>query len=687
MDTSRKFSLSFVSVLFVVALLGVWGLVAPGDAVAQRGSESSSAESSAESSTESSSSAESSGSSGSNEATVDSKAALVLDASWSMAEEDVDGGSRMDAAKQASHDLVNSLPEQANLGLLAYGMRESNAPDNREKGCRDIETLVPVGKLDKDELNSKIDEMTPKGYTPIGNSLKAAAEELGDSGERTIILVSDGIDTCAPPPVCEVAKELAGDGFDLTIHTVGFKTDEEARKELECVAEAGGGEFMEADDAGSLAESLKFLAQRDAETYQTAGTEFEYSDTPEDAKWLGEGRYHTNIDVSVKENPQDEVKKRYFNLAIPEGHDAIVTTTLIADRSASGRARSSDIHIGSSHLENSNGSCHSASASKGGVGMTYGSAYLPPEASVRVIDTEEGGDDCDPDHWTVGDEIYFLQDKVQGDGASDMNVDVEVEVNFEPMPDDAEIAKYPEPEDGEKGEEDAKLDFNGAQDIKGGGSFSSAQEVKPGAYKDAIVPGEYRFYKIPVEYGQRPVVSLRTGKSARGAADDLNALLYSPLKEKAGDATLIFYDDKEVEGSIAGDVVNYRNREVVMGNRSNTNAGYYYVGVAMEQGAKDDVMGVEQPFEIAFDALGEKTDGPEWRPTDENGPEPSDTPPDTGGKKDGGEEKSDESDTQAQDESDDGGLGAKGILMLGLGIGIVVLLAALAGIVALLRRR
>ena len=208
-----------------------------------------------------------------------------------MAEQDVDGGSRMDAAKQASHDLVNSLPEQANIGLLAYGMRESNAPDNRDAGCRDIETLVPVGKLDKDELNSKIDEMTPKGYTPIGNSLKAAAEELGDSGERTIILVSDGIDTCAPPPVCEVAKELAGDGFDLTIHTVGFKTDEEARKELECVAEAGGGEFMEADDAGSLAESLKFLAQRDAETYQTAGTEFEYSDTPEDAKWLGEGRY------------------------------------------------------------------------------------------------------------------------------------------------------------------------------------------------------------------------------------------------------------------------------------------------------------------------------------------------------------------------------------------------------------
>ena len=106
----------------------------------------------------------------------------------------------------------------------------------------------------------------------------------------------------------------------------------------------------------------------------------------------------------------------------------------------------------------------------------------------------------------------------------------------------------------------------------------------------------------------------------------------------------------------------------------------------MPQGYEDDVMGVEQPFEIAFDAVGAETDGPKWRPTDKDGPEPSDTPPDTGEKKDG-DEKSDDTDTQAQDESDDGGLDAKGILMLGLGIGIVVLLAVLAGIIALLRRR
>ena len=189
------------------------------------------------------------------EGSVDAKAALILDASFSMVEEDADGP-RIDAAKKATHELIDSLPDTANIGLLTYGAQESNAPDNREKGCRDIQTLVPVGSLDRQEFGAAIDGLTPKGYTPMGNALRKAAGELGNEGERSIILVSDGIDSCAPPEVCDVAKELAGQGVDLAIHTVGFKADEEARAELECIAEAGGGQFLEAADAGSLAESL-----------------------------------------------------------------------------------------------------------------------------------------------------------------------------------------------------------------------------------------------------------------------------------------------------------------------------------------------------------------------------------------------------------------------------------------------
>mgnify|MGYP002722950171 FL=1 len=259
---------------------------------------------------------------------ADAKAALILDASFSMLEEDADGP-RIDAAKKATNELVDSLPDTAKMGLLTYGAQESNAPDNRERGCKDIQRLVPVDTLDKAKFKSAIDGLTPKGYTPMGNALRKAADELGNDGERSIILVSDGIDTCAPPEVCDVAKELAGQGVDLTIHTVGFKADEDARAELECIAEAGGGQFLEAADSTSLAESLKFLSQRSVTKYQTAGTHFEFSDTPEDAKWLGEGQYQTTV-------KPDRTSKtdRYFRFSVPPRHHGRVVFTPIVQGNA-----------------------------------------------------------------------------------------------------------------------------------------------------------------------------------------------------------------------------------------------------------------------------------------------------------------------------------------------------------------
>ncbi|MEX3515789.1 MULTISPECIES: hypothetical protein [unclassified Corynebacterium] len=170
------------------------------------------------------------------------------------------------------------------MGLVAYGANETDAPENHEAGCQDIETLSPVGKLDRDKFSKGIGDLTPTGYTPMGNALRHAADELPDDGERSIILVSDGIDTCAPPEVCTVAKELADDGVGLAIHTVGFKVDDEAREELECISEATGGEYRQADDADKLAEDLKFLSQRAVTTHKAAGTEFEFADTIEDAK-------------------------------------------------------------------------------------------------------------------------------------------------------------------------------------------------------------------------------------------------------------------------------------------------------------------------------------------------------------------------------------------------------------------
>ena len=75
-----------------------------------------------------------------------SKVALVMDASFSMADPESEGGpSKMQVAKDATNQLVDKLPDSALVGAVAYGSKESNAPDNTERGCQDISVLSPVG--------------------------------------------------------------------------------------------------------------------------------------------------------------------------------------------------------------------------------------------------------------------------------------------------------------------------------------------------------------------------------------------------------------------------------------------------------------------------------------------------------------------------------------------------------------
>src|SRR5699024_8464450 len=95
-------------------------------------------------------------------------------------------------------------------GIRADGTQVDDAPENHAPGCEDIRTLAPVGAVDKDRLRGEIDGLEARGYTPIGNALRAAADDLSaDAAERSIVLVSDGIDTCAPPPACRGAEALA----------------------------------------------------------------------------------------------------------------------------------------------------------------------------------------------------------------------------------------------------------------------------------------------------------------------------------------------------------------------------------------------------------------------------------------------------------------------------------------------
>jgi Mg-chelatase subunit ChlD len=179
---------------------------------------------------------------------------LVLDASGSMWGQ-IGGRAKIEIARDAVTQMLETWPNAQRLGLMAYG--------HRSKGeCSDIEVLRAPATLDKAVFKRVVDALQPKGMTPISASVRMAAEQLKFSEQKaTVILVSDGEETCNADP-CAVGKELEKLGVDFTAHVIGFDIAKgsKAEQQLQCLASSTGGRYLDARDAGSLSNALRTVA-------------------------------------------------------------------------------------------------------------------------------------------------------------------------------------------------------------------------------------------------------------------------------------------------------------------------------------------------------------------------------------------------------------------------------------------
>lgn len=174
---------------------------------------------------------------------------LVLDASGSMWGR-VGNQTKIEVARETIRSLLKDWRPQDQLGLVTYGHR-------RKGDCGDIEVLRQVGPVDADALMAQVNGISPKGMTPMTASVKMAAEQLKSTeGLTSVILVSDGVETCKADP-CSVAAELKKADVKLVVHTVGFDIqDRQAAKQLECMAAATGGLALSAGNAGELSKAI-----------------------------------------------------------------------------------------------------------------------------------------------------------------------------------------------------------------------------------------------------------------------------------------------------------------------------------------------------------------------------------------------------------------------------------------------
>ena len=184
---------------------------------------------------------------------------IVLDASGSMRGA-AGGASKMEAARQAVRTTVEAIDPGSLVALRLYGHRLPSEP--KDPSCEDSELVIPFAPIDKQRFIAAVEAARPLGQTPLAYSLERAAADFGDLGDEAaaVILVSDGEESCGGDPAA-VACAFAERGLELTIHTVGFDVDQAARQQLQAVATCTGGQYLDAKDAGELAESLQRLTR------------------------------------------------------------------------------------------------------------------------------------------------------------------------------------------------------------------------------------------------------------------------------------------------------------------------------------------------------------------------------------------------------------------------------------------
>ncbi len=176
---------------------------------------------------------------------------LVMDGSGSMWGQ-IDGVNKIVIARDVIGTLLADFPPDQELGLTVYGHR-------RKGDCSDIETVVAPGLGTAGSIAAAVNAINPKGKTPLSAAVIAAAEALRYGEEKaTVILVSDGIETCDLDP-CAVGRKLEQTGVDFTAHVIGFdlESEPEALAQLQCLAEETGGIFRSAADAGELSDALR----------------------------------------------------------------------------------------------------------------------------------------------------------------------------------------------------------------------------------------------------------------------------------------------------------------------------------------------------------------------------------------------------------------------------------------------
>ncbi|MER7461817.1 hypothetical protein [Streptomyces sp. NPDC097981] len=154
----------------------------------------------------------------------------------------------------------------------------------------------------------------------------------------------------------------------------------------------------------------------------------------------------------------------------------------------------------------------------------------------------------------------------------------------------------------------------------GGTGFNDARALGSGVWRDDLKPGQTRFYRVPLDWGQQlglgaEIANARMTKSSGYASAGLRVTLYSPFRAEMADKD-ISYDGKQAGFTLPKTApVTYENRFAAdTGVRQARVAGWYYIAVTLGgkvAGFTEDAAAV--PLTLRLDVTGKAARVPVYK--------------------------------------------------------------------------
>ncbi len=185
---------------------------------------------------------------------------FLLDASGSMNEE-WDGQKKFEASKKLLVHLIDSLENSGSnieIGMRVFGHQFPKAMHN----CQDSKFEISFQKRNAQQINSFLETVIPKGYTPIAYSLFQAINDFPEdlNAKNAIILITDGIENCDGDP-CAIATLLQKKRIFLKPFIIGLGIQEGEKEAFDCV-----GTYYDAADNEGFKNALNVVISQTLNT-------------------------------------------------------------------------------------------------------------------------------------------------------------------------------------------------------------------------------------------------------------------------------------------------------------------------------------------------------------------------------------------------------------------------------------